>query len=158
MSSMKRFLGRRGALALTLLTAVAIGYGLGRSGSDLLAVARAAGGVVKGPNSVAPDRYVYYPGTEQLARGEIRVIACGTGMPDQRLGQASACFLMELGNGDKFIFDVGTGSVRNLSALMIPYEYLTKVFLSHLHTDHWGGLASPWAGGWTAGRPVPLEV
>ena len=117
-----------------------------------------AGGVVKSPTGTAPDRYAYYPGTEPLAKDEIRVIACGTGMPDQRLGQASACFLMELGNGDKFIFDIGTGSVRNLSALMIPYEYLTKVFLSHLHTDHWGGLGSLWAGGWTAGRPGPLEV
>lgn len=26
----------------------------------------AAGGVVKGPNEIAPDRYVYYPGTEML--------------------------------------------------------------------------------------------
>jgi ribonuclease Z len=41
---------------------------------------------------------------------------------------------------------------------MIPYEYLTKVFISHLHTDHWGDLDSLWAGGWTSGRPVPLEV
>ena len=73
-----------------------------------------AGGKVKGPNEIAPNRYVYYPGTEVLAEDEIRVIACGTGMPDQRMGQASACFLMELGNGDKFIFDVGTGSMFNV--------------------------------------------
>ena len=118
----------------------------------------AAGGVVEGPNEIAPDRYVYYPGTEVLAEDEIRVIACGTGMPDQRMGQASACFLMELGNGDKFIFDIGTGSMRNIAALMIPYQYLTKIFISHLHTDHWGDLGSLWAGGWTAGRPVPLEL
>ena len=26
----------------------------------------AAGGMVKGPNVIAPDRYVYYPGTEVL--------------------------------------------------------------------------------------------
>jgi ribonuclease Z len=107
---------------------------------------------------VAPDRYVYYSGTETLAKDEIRVIACGTGMPDQRLAQASACFLFELGNGDKFIFDIGSGSMRNIASLMIPYQYLTKVFLSHLHTDHWGDLDSLWAGGWTAGRPVPLEI
>jgi ribonuclease Z len=44
--------------------------------------AEAAGGMVKGPNVVAPDRYVYYPGTEVLAKDEVRVIACGTGMPD----------------------------------------------------------------------------
>jgi ribonuclease Z len=118
----------------------------------------AAGGVIKDPNVVAPDRYVYYPGTEILAEDEIRIIACGTGMPDQRRAQASACFLFEIGNGDKFIFDIGSGSMRNIASLMIPYEYLTKVFLSHLHTDHWGDLDSLWAGGWTAGRPVPLEI
>ncbi len=118
----------------------------------------AAGGAVTGPNTVAPDRYVYYPGTEVLAEDEVRVIACGTGMPEQRRGQASACFLFEFGNGEKLIFDLGTGAMRNISSLMIPYEYLTKIFLSHLHTDHWGDLSSIWAGGWTAGRPKPLEV
>ncbi len=126
----------------------------------LLAITQSwgAGGVVTGPNDPAPDRYVYYPGTESLAQNEIRVIACGTGMPDQRIAQASACFLFEFGNGDKIIFDIGSGSMRNIASLMIPYEYLTKVFLSHLHTDHWGDLDSLWAGGWTAGRPVPLEI
>jgi ribonuclease Z len=37
----------------------------------------AAGGVVNGPNVIAPDRYVYYPGTEVLAKDEVRVICCG---------------------------------------------------------------------------------
>ena len=106
----------------------------------------------------SPDRYAYYPGTEKLAKDEVRVIACGTGMPDQRISQASACFLFEFGNGEKLIFDLGTGSMRNIASLMIPYEYLTKVFVSHLHTDHWGELGALWAGGWTSGRPVPLEL
>ncbi|MEJ2137423.1 MAG: guanitoxin biosynthesis MBL fold metallo-hydrolase GntH [Desulfofustis sp.] len=118
----------------------------------------AAGGVVKDPAGTAPDRYVYYPGTEPLAKDEVRVVACGTGMPDQRRDQASACFLFEFGNGEKIIFDIGSGSMRNINSLMIPAEYLTKVIISHLHTDHFGDLASLWAGGWTAGRPVPLEV
>ena len=118
----------------------------------------AAGGTVTDPNGIAPDRYVYYPGTEVLAEDEIRIIACGTGMPDARRLQASACFLVELGNGDKFIFDLGTGSMRNINSLMIPFEYLTKIFLTHLHTDHWADLISMWAGGWTAGRPGALEV
>jgi hypothetical protein len=54
-----------------------------------------------------PTQEVYYPGTEALAPDEMRVIACGTGMPQPRLKQAAACFLVELGNGDKFIFDMG---------------------------------------------------
>jgi ribonuclease Z len=48
--------------------------------------------------------------------------------------------------------------MRNVQALMIPANFLTKVFFTHLHTDHWGDLATLWAGGWTSGRTVPLEV
>ncbi len=118
----------------------------------------AAGGVVTDPAGIAPDRYVYYPGTEALAKKEIRVTACGTGMPAARHSQAATCFLMEFGNGDKLIFDIGTGSATNLAAYMIPYQYLNKIFLSHLHTDHMGDLDALWAGGWTAGRPTGLEV
>ena len=143
-----------------MIMVFALGWYLGSSGSAVVPIseAEAAGGVVTSPNEIAPDRYVYYPGTEVLAEDEVRVIACGTGMPDQRRGQASACFLFEFGNGEKMIFDLGTGSMRNIASLMIPYEYLTKIFLSHLHTDHWGALSSLWAGGWTSGRPGPLEV
>jgi ribonuclease Z len=118
----------------------------------------AAGGTVSSPNQIAPDRYVYYPGTEVIAEDEIRVTACGTGMPASRHGQAATCFLMEFGNGNKLIFDIGSGSVENLASYMIPYEFLDKVFLSHLHTDHMGDLDSLWAGGWTAGRPSGLKI
>jgi ribonuclease Z len=122
------------------------------------ALAFAAGGVVEGPNVIAPDRYIYYPGTEILNKKEIRVTACGTGMPASRHGQAAACFLVEFGNGDKLIFDIGTGSMENLASYMIPYEYLDKIFLTHLHTDHMGDLDAIWAGGWTAGRPTGLKI
>jgi len=117
-----------------------------------------AGGEVDSPTGVAPDRYVYYPGTEELQPDEIRIIAAGTGMPAARRGQAASCWVFELGNGDKFLFDLGTGSMANVMSLMIPADFLTKVFVSHLHTDHVGDLAPLWAGGWTAGRTVPLEV
>jgi ribonuclease Z len=117
-----------------------------------------AGGTVKSPTGVAPDRYAYYPGTEELSKDEIRLIACGTGLPAARRDQAATCFLAELGNGDKFMFDIGTGSMANIAALMIPYDFLDKVFLTHLHTDHFGDLATLWAGGWTAGRTGPLKI
>ncbi len=120
--------------------------------------AYAAGGVVKDPAGVAPDRYVYYPGTEALQEDEIRVVVCGSGMPAARHGQAATCFLVETGNGDKFLFDIGTGSMANVAALMIPYQYLDKIFLTHLHTDHMGDIDAIWAGGWTAGRPNALRV
>ncbi|MDJ0813368.1 MAG: MBL fold metallo-hydrolase, partial [Woeseiaceae bacterium] len=98
----------------------------------------AAGGVVTDPNMVAPDRYVYYPGTEVLDKDEIRVTACGTGMPAARHAQAATCFLVEFGNGEKLIFDIGSGAMENIAAYMIPMEFLDKIFLTHLHTDHMG--------------------
>ena len=42
---------------------------------------------------------------------------------------------MELGNGEKFLFDLGTGSVGNLSQLEIPSDLVNKVFVGHLHSD-----------------------
>jgi len=150
-------------LASSLSLAAGVGIALDWSDSETSSIsvvpaAHAAGGVVKSRTGEAPDRYVYYPGTEELKADELRLFACGTGMPAARRDQAATCWLVELGNGDKFLFDIGTGSMPNIAALMIPYDYLDKVFLSHLHTDHWGDLSGLWAGGWTAGRTGPLRI
>ncbi|NNJ97934.1 MAG: MBL fold metallo-hydrolase [Gammaproteobacteria bacterium] len=106
----------------------------------------------------ARDRDYYAPNSEDLGPDEMRVIACGTGMPTTRAAQAAACFLVELGNGDKFIFDIGTGSAERLSSLQIPYDYLDKVFIGHLHADHFGSLGELFIGGALMGRQKPLRV
>jgi ribonuclease Z len=107
-----------------------------------------------------PDerRINFFPNTEALAAAEMRITALGTGTPNFRRSQASASWLVELGNGDKFIFDIGTGSLANLAALEIPYTYLDKVFISHLHVDHIGDLDAMFIGGWVSNRTVPLKV
>jgi len=110
------------------------------------------------PVKALPDLDVYFPGTEDLAPDEMRVIACGTGMPNARPKQAAACFLVELGNGDKFIFDIGSGSFERLSALSIPMDYLDKVFIGHLHSDHMGDLDALWVGGVIGNRQRPLRI
>ena len=104
------------------------------------------------------ERDVYAPNSEQLAANEMRVIACGTGMPTTRAAQAAACFLVELGNGDKFIFDIGSGSAERLSSLQIPYDFLNKIFIGHLHSDHFGSLGEMYIGGALMGRQKPLRV
>jgi ribonuclease Z len=112
------------------------------------------------PSPVKPalERDVYYPNTEALGSDEMRVIACGTGMPTTRASQAAACFLVELGNGDKFIFDIGSGSAERISSLQIPYDYLDKIFIGHLHADHIGSLAEIFIGGALMGRQRPLRI
>ncbi|MHC4291937.1 MAG: MBL fold metallo-hydrolase, partial [Planctomycetota bacterium] len=156
-------------LNYTIIIAVCVGVvvGLMISGlgsNQLNAAAGGKGGAASSrasmsdPTGTVDNPYSYFPGTEKLGADEMRVVACGTGMPAARRGQAAACFLVELGNGDKFLFDIGTGSMRNVMALNIPADFLRKIFLSHLHTDHFGDLDNIWAGGWTGGRTGPLEV
>jgi ribonuclease Z len=103
-------------------------------------------------------RDAYYPNTEELAPDEMRVVALGTGMPMTRMAQAAACFLVELGNGDKFLFDIGSGAAERLSALQIPYDYLDKLFIGHLHGDHFGDLGALFVGGALLGRHNPLSI
>jgi len=101
---------------------------------------------------------VYYPGTEDLKPDEMRVVALGTGMPSARPKQAAACWLVELGNGDKFLFDLGSGCHERIAAQKIPYDYLDKVFIGHLHVDHMGDLPTFWLGGTVMNRLTPLRV
>jgi ribonuclease Z len=110
------------------------------------------------PTKARAERDFYFPNTEGLSPDEMRVIACGTGMPTTRMAQAAACFLVELGNGDKFLFDIGSGSAERISALQIPYDYLDKVFIGHLHADHFGSLAELFIGGALMGRQKPLRI
>ena len=110
------------------------------------------------PTGESPSHDVYYPGTEALDPDQIRVIACGSGMPMPRLKQAAACFLLELGTGDKFIFDMGTGSMERIFALGIPPNFIDKVFLTHLHMDHMGDLPGFYIYGPQNNRSKPLRV
>jgi ribonuclease Z len=140
------------SLLAAVLTTTIVGLG----STAFVSTAQAATGIAS--TLARQDRDVYYPGTEDIAADEMRVVACGTGMPAPRPKQAAACWLVELGNGDKFLFDLGAGSHENIAAQKIPYDYLDKVFLGHLHVDHYGDFGSFWLGGTTMNRLVPLRV
>jgi len=140
------------ATGLAILAVLGIGYLLGRSDS-VPAEARAAS-----PVEALEERDIYSPGTEDLGPDEMRIVALGTGMPSARPKQAAACFLVELGNGDKFLFDLGSGCHERLAAQKIPYDYLDKVFLGHLHVDHMGDLPTFWLGGTVMNRLTPLRI
>lgn len=107
---------------------------------------------------MADYRDHYYPNSEELGPDEMRIVALGTGRPFLRRAQANASWLVELGNGDKFVFDFGFGSQKNFTALEIPYADVTAYFATHLHTDHVGDFAQAWIGSWAGGRLAPLVV
>ena len=68
------------------------------------------------PTKASSDRDMYFPGTEDLKPDEMRITALGTGMPSARPTQAAACFLVELGNGDKFLLYIGRGALARSDA------------------------------------------
>jgi len=151
----------RAALFVTAIAGIAIGASLTAVGGSLETNAAAQSAAKKplvSPVDARGGRGAYYPNTETLGPDEFRIISCGTGMPNARPSQAASCWLVELGNGDKFIFDCGTASADNIAALSIPYDFLDKVFLSHLHTDHFGDLDALFVGGLINGRQGPLRV
>ena len=159
---------KKGALAtIVLLCSVTIvgiymlGLHHGNTGKRLIIGKEAIAAQTKSsasPIKAIQNRDVYYPGTEDLAPDEMRVVALGTGQPSVRPKQAASCFLVELGNGDKFLFDIGYGSVQRLAAMKIPMDYLDKVFVGHLHMDHFGDLDALWIGGVKMNRTYPLRV
>ena len=100
----------------------------------------------------------YFPNTEMLGANEMRITALGTGMPNQTKAAVSISYLVELGNGDKFLFDIGMGSMGNLFSLRPDFSKLDKVFASHLHIDHVGDFMGLHIGGWLSGRYTPIEI
>ncbi len=179
---MTRFKQAGPPFVIVALMAGVVGYMLGSTNSDRAKQSKARAAQVnavarndqpsKEPDQTDQDggaaakyspvkarvRDFYTPNSEDLGPDEMRLIACGTGMPTARPSQAACCWLLELGNGDKFLFDVGTGSNERIAAMQIPYNYLDKVFLSHLHTDHFGDLDALFISGALAGRQKPLRV
>lgn len=151
---------RRTLVALVFAAGLASGIYLANRGVPVISPVAAQSGESEAAISPvsAREREVYFPNSEDLAPDEMRVIACGTGMPTTRAAQAAACFLVELGNGDKFIFDIGSGSAERISSLQIPYDYLDKIFIGHLHSDHFGSLGEMFIGGALMGRQKPLRI
>jgi ribonuclease Z len=120
--------------------------------SDALPRGRTASAIVDGKYPAS-----YFPNTELLGADEMRITALGTGMPNQTRKAVSISYLVELGNGDKFVFDIGSGALANLFSLRPDFSKIDKVFASHLHVDHVGDFMALHIGSWLSGRYTPIH-
>ena len=112
------------------------------------------------PAAIVDGQYPasYFPNTELLGADEMRITALGTGMPNQTKKAVSISYLAELGNGEKFLFDIGSGAMGNLFSLRPDFSKLDKVFASHLHVDHVGDFMGLHIGSWLSGRYTPIHI
>jgi len=118
----------------------------------------AADGMTRLKNVIARPDLWFYPG-EELDPDEMRITLMGTGWGNIiRHEQKGASIFVELGNGESFVFDVGPGSGINYNTMQVPASRMTKIFLTHLHTDHTSDLAWIYSFGPAGDRYTPLEV
>ena len=100
----------------------------------------------------------YFPVGEKLGPDEMRISFMGSCPFPPRRDQAGTSMMVELGNGDRFFFDLGSGCLRNIIAMQVPIMAVNDIFLSHLHVDHFADLPylycfAPWLLRWK-----PLRV
>ena len=88
----------------------------------------------------------------------LHVYMCGTGSPMSDHERAGPCIGVVAGE-HAFLFDVGSGSIRTASRMGFPVARTERLFLTHIHSDHFDGMGElmvqAWVGG---GRDAPLPV
>jgi len=95
--------------------------------------------------------------TTTTASAITTVVMLGTGTPNpdpDRSGPAVAV----VAGGQPYLVDCGPGVVRRAAAAGLDMPKLTRLFITHLHSDHTMGYADLILTPWVLEREEPLEV
>jgi len=140
----KRFRVIAGVFAALLVVALAFGFAFQRQ----IGMAFLTRGI---DAAVGVDR------TSALEDG-IHVFICGSGSPMPDPTRAGPCLGVVAGE-EVFVVDVGSGGARRLARMGFPIGRLERVYLTHLHSDHFDGLGELLLQAWVGGpRTAPLPV
>jgi ribonuclease BN (tRNA processing enzyme) len=99
-----------------------------------------------------------------LAANSAKVIILGSGTPIPDPSSSGPCVAVVF-NGQAYLFDAGAGVVRQAEAAAEKFgiealdaTHLTRLFITHLHSDHTLGFPDLILTPWVVGRREPLEV
>jgi ribonuclease BN (tRNA processing enzyme) len=99
-----------------------------------------------------------------LFAADAKVILLGTGTPIPDPASSGPCVAVVV-NGQAYLFDAGAGVVRRAEAAAEKFGIaalqatnLTRLFFTHLHSDHTLGYPDVILTPWIVGRRLPLEV
>jgi len=88
----------------------------------------------------------------------LHVGLAGTGSPLPDRKRKGVCTFVMAGK-HLFIIDSGPGSTLNLELMRVPLDNIQAVLLTHVHSDHIGGLGELMLKAWTGGaRTEPLKI
>jgi ribonuclease Z len=91
------------------------------------------------------------------APADLRVTLLGTGGPELSIDRMGAATLVQAG-AQTLLFDAGRSVMQRLYECGVPLNDVTKVFFTHLHSDHIEGLPQLWIQPWFMfGRRTPME-
>ena len=89
---------------------------------------------------------------------QIKVTLLGTAGPEYFPDRLGISTLVEA-NGEKLLFDVGRGANQRLYQSRVNPKDISKIFLTHLHNDHFEGLPDLWMTPWfLLGRDHGFEL
>lgn len=100
---------------------------------------------------------------QKPASAGTRVVLLGTGTPIADPDRSGPCVAI-LAGGRSYLVDVGPGLVRRASAACkqghdaLCMEKLTRIFVTHLHSDHTAGFPDLMLTPWVLGRKEPLQA
>lgn len=101
---------------------------------------------------------------QATAAQSAKVIILGSGTPIPDPAASGPCVAIVI-NGQAYLFDAGTGVVRQAEAAAEKFgiealdaTHLTRLFITHLHSDHTLGYPDLILTPWVVGRRQPLEV
>ena len=95
--------------------------------------------------------------------GTSRIVLLGTGTPNAEPDRSGPAVAIVVGD-TPYIVDCGPGVVRRATAAQeagieaLAPKYLTRLFLTHLHSDHTAGYPDLILTPWVLDRKEPLEV
>ena len=93
-----------------------------------------------------------------ITDSNLKVILLGTAagptVSPQRLGIST----LVIAGPEKLLFDCGRNLTAGMASLAISPADVTKLFLTHLHSDHIVSLPELYLFPWAQGRTLPLQV
>ncbi|HNZ49652.1 MAG TPA: guanitoxin biosynthesis MBL fold metallo-hydrolase GntH [Candidatus Hydrogenedentes bacterium] len=113
-----------------------------------------AGGLTGCP--VIPPQEVF-PIGEPLDENEMRITFMGTSVVPRQKQECNSVFV-EVGSGDSFVFDCGSGVCSKYNAMGVTPARMDKIFLTHLHGDHTSDIVTIYCFGPSQDRKWPLQV
>lgn len=99
----------------------------------------------------------WYLPVEELEPDEMRISFMGSSFTP-RVNQAMNSVFIEVGTGQSFVFDLGSGTITKYTAMGIPSSRMTRVFITHLHADHMSDLVALYCFGPAHDRKTPLHI